>query len=96
MTYDPRLDRINQDLDEYDSLISKNIADITDNITKADHIERETEELIAKAKEFRKDTEKKRRKEICSKYKWYIIGGVALSILLVVGVVVAVVLLMLL
>ena len=86
MTYqDDKFRRINQDLDETQGLMAKNIADMTDNISKADEIEGQTADMMNHAQEFRKASTNLKRTMWWKNMKiWLIIGGVAAIILIII------------
>ena len=87
---DDRLRRAHQDLDETQSLMAKNIADMTDNIAKADVLEGQTQQMADHADEFRKGATTLKRTMWWKNMKmWLIIGGVAAVIIIIIIIIIA-------
>ena len=89
MSKDNRLDDIQKELNEASGLLINAINDEIVNIGKAEEIGKETEKLVKHTKEC-KDAAKEMRDAMCwKKFKvWFIGFGIALVILLVIGVIV--------
>ena len=87
MTYqgDDKFRRINEDLDETQGLMAQNIADMTNNIARADEVEGQTAAMMSHANEFRKASTNLKRTMWWKNMKiWLMIGGVCAIILIII------------
>ena len=82
---DDKFRRITEDIDETQSLMNKNITNMTYNLAAADEIEGQTAEMMNHANDFRHAATNLKRTMWWKNTKlWLIIGGVAAIILIII------------
>ena len=88
---DDKFARMNQDLDETQEIMQKNVMNMQQNLLKADEVAGETDSLLAHSKDFKNQATNLKRTMWWKNMKlWLMFGAIALIIIVIIIIIICV------